>query len=68
MLAYTLTQALKLLHPFMPFITEEIYVEMLHAGESIMISSWPEYQAALDFPSEAETMENVMEITRSARR
>ena len=66
-LAYTLTQALKLLHPFMPFITEEIYVEMLHAGESIMISSWPEYQAALDFPSEAETMENVMEITRSVR-
>ena len=66
-LVYTLQQALKLLHPIMPFITEEIYVEMLQAGESIMISDWPVYDEAQVFAKEAEAMEAVMDITRNVR-
>ena len=67
MLSYTLTQALKLLHPFMPFITEEIYVELLHAGESIMISDWPVYEQKQEYPAEAAVMEQAMEIIRNVR-
>ena len=48
-----LTEGLKLLHPFMPFITEEIYCTLLPDEESIMISSWPEYREERSFP-EAE--------------
>ena len=66
-LVYTLQQALKLLHPIMPFITEEIYVEMLQAGESIMIADWPVYDEAQVFAKEAEAMEAVMDITRNVR-
>ena len=43
-IAYVLTETLKLLHPFMPFITEEIYMTMPHTDESIMISAYPKYQ------------------------
>ena len=62
-----LIDALKMLHPFMPFITEEIYTEFLEAGESIMISDYPKYDEALVFPKEAEDMQKVMEVIRSVR-
>ena len=48
-LVYVLSNTLKLLHPFMPFITEEIWQSLPHDGESIMISKWPEYSEALAF-------------------
>ncbi len=60
-----LTGALKLLHPYMPFITEEIYVN-LTKDESIMISSWPIYNADWDF-ADAEAIEAVKEVVRSVR-
>ena len=41
-LAYTLERALRLLHPFMPFVTEALWQELPHAGESVMIAPWPE--------------------------
>ena len=60
-LAYTLSETLKLLHPFMPFITEEIYQAIPHTAESIMIDSYPVYSDALDFKSEEGKMEKVIE-------
>ena len=51
-LVYVLTDILKLLHPFMPFITEEIYQAIPHDTESIMISKWPEYDPTLSFADE----------------
>ena len=66
-LRYVLINALKLLHPFMPFITEEIYTEMLGAGESIMISDWPVAEPSLVFPGEEESMGEIMEVVRSVR-
>ena len=60
-LAYTLGETLKLLHPFMPFITEEIYQAIPHTSESIMIDSYPVYSDALDFKSEEGKMEKVIE-------
>lgn len=52
-LTYVLSETMKLLHPYMPFITEEIWQHLPHEGESIMISPWPKYDASLAF-SEAE--------------
>ncbi|MGI6665591.1 MAG: valine--tRNA ligase [Christensenellaceae bacterium] len=66
-LVYVLERALKLLHPFMPFITEEVYVELLSAGESIVVSPWPEVKAAHTFTEEEAALEGVMELTRSVR-
>ena len=51
-IAYVLSSALKLLHPFMPFITEELYQALPHDVESIMISEYPEYTPSLDFPED----------------
>lgn len=59
-----LIQSLKLLHPYMPFITEEIFVTIQEEEESIMISSWPEYKDAWNF----ETEENEVEIIKAAVR
>ena len=56
-LVYVLTDILKLLHPFMPFITEEIYQAIPHDTESIMISKWPEYDPTLSFADEEAQME-----------
>ena len=70
-LCYVLIQMLKLLHPFMPFITEEIYQALPHvAGEDaafIMGSDWPVYDEKLAFPAEETAMEDIMDAIRSIR-
>ncbi len=62
-----LGQALKLLHPFMPFITEEIYGALVPEEESLMISSWPKYRTEWEFPAAEELMGHVKDITRGIR-
>ena len=62
-----LGQALKLLHPFMPFITEEIYGALAPEEESLMISSWPVYREDWEFPMAEEVMGNMKEIIRGIR-
>ena len=57
-----LESALKLLHPVMPFITEEIYTKLYNNDESIMISKWPEYKAEFDFAKEEKQIEELKEI------
>ena len=66
-LVYVLTDILKLLHPFMPFITEEIYQAIPHDTESIMISKWPEYDPTLSFTDEEAQMEKIMDAIRAIR-
>ena len=62
-----LGQALKLLHPFMPFITEEIYGALVPEEESLMMSSWPVYREDWEFPYATEVIEHVKAITRGIR-
>ena len=62
-----LGQALKLLHPFMPFITEEIYGALVPEEEALMISSWPVYREEWEFPIVEEMMNRVKDITRGIR-
>ena len=66
-LCYVLIETLKLLHPFMPFITEEIYQALPHTEEFLMLSKWPEYGEALSFPAEEEAMQNVIEAITAIR-
>ncbi len=66
-LAYVLSNTLKLLHPFMPFITEEVWQALPHEGESIMISPWPEYREDLAFAEDETAMETVMAAIRAIR-
>ena len=66
-LVYVMSNTLKLLHPFMPFITEEIWLALPHEGESIMISEWCKYDEALNFPVEEEAMERVMAAIKAVR-
>ncbi len=66
-LVYVLTDILKLLHPFMPFITEEIYQAVPHDAESIMISKWVKYDEALNFEVEEAEMEKIMTAIRAIR-
>ena len=61
-LNYVLCTSLKLLHPFMPFITEEIYSKMYNDDESIMITKWPEYNEKLNFEKEEEMTSEIMNI------
>ena len=62
-----LISGLKLLHPYMPFITEEIFTTVQSAEESIMISSWPVYRADFSFPREEEAIENIKDAVRAVR-
>ncbi len=62
-----LAQALKLLHPFMPFITEEIYCTLLPEEESIMISEWPEYKEEHHFEREERMIEMTKDVVRGVR-
>ncbi|MBQ8300790.1 MAG: valine--tRNA ligase [Clostridia bacterium] len=66
-LTYVLSNTMKLLHPFMPFITEEIWQHLPHEGESIMISQWPEYMEELNFPTDEESMEIIMNSISAIR-
>lgn len=66
-LVYVLTDILKLLHPFMPFITEEIYQAIPHDTESIMVSKWVEYDESLNFSADEEQMEKIMTAIRAIR-
>ena len=66
-LAYVLRETLKLLHPFMPFITEEIYQGLPGEEGYIMVKSFPEYNADLTFPDAAGAMEKVIEAIRAIR-
>ena len=66
-LVYVLTNTLKLLHPFMPFITEEIWQALPHEGESIMVSDWPAYDEALSFPAEEAQMQVLTGAIRAVR-
>ena len=66
-LLYVLTELLKLLHPFMPFITEEIYQALPHDDEAIMISKYPEYQEKFNFKAEEEDFEKIMAAVKAVR-
>ena len=66
-LAFVFTRALKLLHPFMPFITEELYQKMPGHEKTIMLSAWPESDAAMCFPKESARMAGLMETVRLVR-
>ncbi len=62
-----LTISLKLLHPYMPFVTEEIFCTLQAKEESIMISEWPQYTEERNFPVEEESVEIIKEAVRGIR-
>lgn len=66
-LAFVLDQTMRLLHPFMPFITEEIWQKLPHEGESITIASWPEVKEEFHDEAAAKEMERLMAIIKSVR-
>ncbi|MBQ1282163.1 MAG: class I tRNA ligase family protein, partial [Oscillospiraceae bacterium] len=66
-LLYVLDQFLRLLHPFMPFLSEEIWQAIPHEGEALIIAKWPEYSEALNFKTEEAAMESVMNAIRAIR-
>jgi len=66
-LVWVMSGTLKLLHPFMPYITEEIWQTLPHEGDSIMVSSWPIYEETHSFQKDAENMNSIMEAIRGIR-
>ncbi len=66
-LTWTMSNTLKLLHPFMPFITEEIWQSLPHQGQALIVAPWPEYDPALHFPEAEAEMEKVMELITAVR-
>ena len=66
-LLYTLTRILELLHPFMPYITEEIYQALPHESEALIIAPYPRYDENLAFPEEERSFELVMDAIRAVR-
>ncbi|MGN0454858.1 MAG: valine--tRNA ligase [Ruminococcus sp.] len=66
-LVWVLDRTLRLLHPFMPFITEEIWQTIPHQGETIMLAKYPEYDSKLDFPRAVSQMEKIMEAIKAIR-
>ena len=62
-----LIQALKLLHPYMPFITEEIFCTLQEEEETIMLSAWPEYKEEWNFPEAEEAVEHVKDLVKGIR-
>ncbi|WP_445326901.1 valine--tRNA ligase [Solibacillus sp. FSL R7-0682] len=66
-LAYVLDNTMRLLHPLMPFVTEEIWQHLPHEGESITVAAWPTVNEAFNFKAEAGEMQLLMDIIRSVR-
>ncbi len=66
-LVYVMNGMLQLLHPFMPFVTEEIWQSLPHEGETLMCTAWPVYDEALSFAAEEREMERIMEAIRAIR-
>ena len=66
-LIYCMDGMLKLLHPFMPFLTEEIWQSLPHEGDTIMLAPYPEYTDALDFSAEETEFERIMTAVRAIR-
>ena len=66
-LVWVMSSTLRLLHPFMPYITEEIWQTLPHDGEALIVAKWPEYDEALAFPAEAADIEKVMAVIRAVR-
>ncbi len=66
-LVYVMSNTLKLLHPFMPFITEEIWQTLPHEGESIMVANWPKADSALTYAAEEAQMERIMTAIKAVR-
>ena len=66
-LCHVLTQMLKLLHPFMPFITEELYQALPGSAETIMTQAWPTFDAAHNWAAEEEAFEKVMDYIKAVR-
>lgn len=66
-LVYVMSETLKLLHPFMPFITEEIWLTLPHEGETIMKAQWPEFKDELVFTEDENKMNVIMDAIRAIR-
>jgi len=66
-LAYVLDNTMRLLHPFMPFITEEIWQNLPHSGESITVAQWPQVDANLTDDAAAAEMKLLVEVIRAVR-
>ncbi len=66
-LVYVLDQLLRLMHPFMPFITEEIWQAIPHEGEALIAAEWPKHRRELSFKAEEAAMESIMNVIRSVR-
>jgi len=66
-LAYVFGETMKLLHPFMPFITEEIWQSIPHEGESIVVAEWPKYDESRSYPEDEATMEKLIACIRAIR-
>ena len=66
-LSYVLRTSMELLHPYMPFITETIWQALPHDGESIVITDYPEYTEAFNFPAEERSMERLISAIRAIR-
>ena len=66
-LVWTLSNTLKLLHPFMPFITEEIWQSLPHEGEALIVAQWPEFEESKCFPQAEEELRSVMELITAVR-
>ncbi|MCR5416634.1 MAG: valine--tRNA ligase [Pseudobutyrivibrio sp.] len=64
---FALTNALKMLHPFMPFITEEIFCTLQSEEETIMLSAWPEYDESKNFPVDESKVERAKDVVRGMR-
>lgn len=66
-LAYVLDRTLRLIHPFMPFISEEIWQHLPHRGETIALAEWPKYNASLEAADAVQEMNLLMDIIRAVR-